>query len=148
MNIEKKTYKKYAAAHAPTSPVIKDCIMAFLIGGVICAAGQGLLLLYRDVFGIVQKDAGTLVSVTLIFMAALLSGLGLFEKIAKRAGGGTLVPITGFANSVVSPAIDSKAEGLVLGVGAKIFTVAGPVLLYGTLAGAVWGVIYWVTTLF
>ena len=148
MNIEKKTYKKYAEAHAPTSPIIKDCVMAFLIGGAICAAGQGLLLLYRDVFGIEQKDAGTLVSVTLIFIAALLSGLGLFEKIAKRAGGGTLVPITGFANSVVSPAIDSKAEGLVLGVGAKIFTVAGPVLLYGTLAGAVWGVIYWVTTLF
>ena len=148
MNIEKKTYKKYAAAHAPSSPIIKDCIMAFLIGGVICAAGQGLLILYRDVFGIAQKDAGTLLSVTLIFIAALLSGLGLFEKIAKRAGGGTLVPITGFANSVVSPAIDSKAEGLVLGVGAKIFTVAGPVLLYGTLAGAVWGVIYWVTTLF
>ena len=148
MNIEKKTYKKYAEAHAPTSPIIKDCVMAFLIGGAICAAGQGLLLLYRDVFGIEQKDAGTLGSVTLIFIAALLSGLGLFEKIAKRAGGGTLVPITGFANSVVSPAIDSKAEGLVLGVGAKIFTVAGPVLLYGTLAGAVWGVIYWVTTLF
>ena len=122
--------------------------MAFTIGGLICAVGQGLLLLYRDVFGIVQKDAGTLVSVTLIFMAALLSGLGFFERIAKRAGGGTLVPITGFANSVVSPAIDSKAEGLVLGVGAKIFTVAGPVLLYGTLAGAAWGVIYWITTLF
>ena len=148
MNIEKKTYKKYAAAHAPTSPIIKDCIMAFFIGGAICAAGQGLLLLYRDALGIAQKDAGTWVSVTLIFVAALLSGLGLFEKIAKRAGGGTLVPITGFANSVVSPAIDSKAEGLVLGVGAKIFTVAGPVLLYGTLAGAVWGVIYWIITLF
>ena len=148
MNIEKKTYKKYAAAHAPASPILKDCVMAFIIGGLICAVGQGLLLLYRDVFGIVQKDAGTLVSVTLIFMAALLSGLGFFERIAKRAGGGTLVPITGFANSVVSPAIDSKAEGLVLGVGAKIFTVAGPVLLYGTLAGAVWGVIYWITPLF
>lgn len=147
MNIEKKTYKKYAAAHAPSSPIIKDCVMAFLIGGVICAVGQALLLLYRDVFKIGEKDAGTLVSVTLIFVAALLSGLGLFEKIAKHAGGGTLVPITGFANSVVSPAIDSKAEGLVLGVGAKIFTVAGPVLLYGILAGAVWGIIYWVTTL-
>lgn len=148
MNIEKKTYKKYAAAHAPTSPIIKDCIMAFLIGGGICAVGQGLLVLYRDAFGIAQKDSGTLVSVTLIFIAALLSGLGIFEKIAKIAGGGTLVPITGFANSVVSPAIDSKAEGLILGVGAKIFTVAGPVLLYGTLAGAVWGVVYWVTALF
>ena len=91
-----------------------------------------------------QREAGTLCSVTLIFVAALLSGLGLFERIAKRAGGGTLVPITGFANSVVSPAIDSKAEGLILGVGAKIFTVAGPVLLYGTLAGAVWGIVYWI----
>ena len=96
---------------------------------------------YRDLLSMPQKDAGTLTSVTLIFLAALLSGLGIFERIAKRAGGGTLVPITGFANSVVSPAIDSKSEGLILGVGAKIFTVAGPVLLYGTLAGAIFGVI-------
>ena len=142
MNIENKTYKKYADAHAPASPILKNCGFAFCIGGLICTAGQALLLLYRDLLGLPQKDAGTLVSVTLIFTAALLSGLGLFEKIAKRAGGGTLVPITGFANSVVSPAIDSKSEGFVLGVGAKIFTVAGPVLLYGTLAGALWGVIY------
>ena len=144
MNIDDKAYKKYAAAHAPSSPVIKDCIIAYLSGGLICSVGQILLMLYRDGFGMVQKDAGTLTSVTLIFIAALLSGLGWFERIAKRAGGGTLVPITGFANSVVSPAIDSKSEGLILGVGAKIFTVAGPVLLYGTLAGAIWGVVYWV----
>ena len=148
MNIEKKTYKKYADAHAPSSPVAKDCARAFCIGGVICATGQLLVFLYRDLLGIAEKDAGTLCSVTLIFFAALLSGLGWFEKIAKRAGGGTLVPITGFANSVVSPAIDSKSEGLILGVGAKIFTVAGPVLLYGTLAGAVWGVIYFISKLF
>lgn len=146
MNIEKKTYKKYADAHAPSSPIVKNCIWAFCVGGLICVAGQGLLTLYRDLLGMEQRDAGTLCSVTIIFVAALLSGLGLFEKIAKRAGGGTLVPITGFANSVVSPAIDSKAEGFVLGVGAKIFTVAGPVLLYGTLAGAVYGVIYWIGT--
>lgn len=144
MNIDNKAYKKYAAAHAPSSPVIKDCIIAYLSGGLICSVGQILLMLYRNGFGMVQKDAGTLTSVTLIFIAALLSGLGWFERIAKRAGGGTLVPITGFANSVVSPAIDSKSEGLILGVGAKIFTVAGPVLLYGTLAGAIWGVVYWV----
>ena len=144
MNIEKKVYKKYADAHAPASPVLKDCVWAFMIGGFICSVGQLLLILYRDVAGIEQRDAGTLCSVTLIFIAALLSGLGFFERIAKRAGGGTLVPITGFANAVVSPAIDSKSEGLILGVGAKIFTVAGPVLLYGTLAGAVWGVVYWV----
>jgi stage V sporulation protein AC len=140
MNIEKKVYKKFADAHAPSSPIAKDCIWAFFIGGAICTVGQILLFLYRDIAGMAEKDAGTLCSVTLVFIAALLSGLGLFERIAKRAGGGTLVPITGFANSVVSPAIDSKAEGLVLGVGAKIFTVAGPVLLYGTLSGVIYGV--------
>ncbi len=143
MNIERKNYKKYANAHAPSSPILKNCVLAFVIGGMICALGQLLLILYKDVWQMPQKDAGTLVSVTLIFLAVMLSGLGVFEKIAKRAGGGTLVPITGFANSVVSPAIDSKSEGMILGVGAKIFTVAGPVLLYGTLAGAVFGVIYW-----
>ncbi len=148
MNIEKKVYKKFADAHAPSSPVVKDCLWAFFVGGLICTLGQLLLLLYREVAGMAEKDAGTLCSVTLIFIAALLSGLGWFERIAKRAGGGTLVPITGFANSVVSPAIDSKAEGLILGVGAKIFTVAGPVLLYGTLAGAVFGVIYFIIGFF
>ncbi len=148
MNIEKKTYKKYADAHAPSSPILKDCIWAFFVGGAICLIGQDLIWIYKDVLGMEQKDAGTLCSVTLIFVAAVLSGLGLFEKIAKRAGGGTLVPITGFANSVVSPAIDSKAEGFVLGLGAKIFTVAGPVLLYGTLAGAIYGVVYWIMGLF
>ena len=148
MNIEKKSYKKYADAHAPASPIVKNCIWAFLVGGLICAVGQGLILLYTEVCGLGKKDAGTLCSVTLIFIAALLSGLGWFEKIAKHAGGGTLVQITGFAYSVVSPAIDSKAEGFILGVGAKIFTVAGPVLLYGILAGAIWGVIYWIIGLF
>lgn len=143
MNIDNKAYKKYAGAHAPTSPILKNCSMAFVTGGSICALGQVITFLYRDLFGMGQKDSGTLVSVTLIFIAAVFSGIGLFERIAKHAGGGTLVPITGFANSVVSPAIDSKSEGLVLGVGAKIFTVAGPVLLYGTLAGAAWGIIYW-----
>ncbi|MBE6647443.1 MAG: SpoVA/SpoVAEb family sporulation membrane protein [Ruminococcaceae bacterium] len=147
MNIEKKAYKKFADAHAPSSPTVKNCIWAFFVGGGICILGQGLVCIYRDFIGMEQKDAGTLCSVTLIFIAALLSGLGVFEKIAKRAGGGTLVPITGFANSVVSPAIDSKAEGFILGVGAKIFTVAGPVLLYGTIAGAVYGIIYWIGTM-
>ena len=148
MDLDKKVYKKYADAHAPASPILKDCLWAFFVGGVICTIGQGLLLLFRDVLKLEAKDAGTLTSASLILVAVILTGLGLFEKIAKRAGGGTLVPITGFANAVVSPAIDSKAEGLVLGVGAKIFTVAGPVLLYGTLAGAVWGVIYWIIGLF
>ena len=147
MNMDKQTYKRFADAHAPRSPLVKDCVHAFLIGGLICTIAQGLTTLYAFL-GLPKEDAGMLTSVTLVFVAALLTGLGCFVKIAKFAGAGTLVPITGFANSVVSPAIDCKAEGWVLGVGAKIFTVAGPVLLYGTLAGAVWGVIYWAISLF
>lgn len=146
MNLDKQQYKKYAAAHAPKSPLIKDCLRAFLVGGLICAIGQGL----TNLFGIwfVKDEAATLASVTLVFVAVALTAIGLFDRIAKFAGAGTLVPITGFANSVASPAIDSRAEGLVLGVGAKIFTVAGPVLLYGTLAGALYGVIYYIWGLF
>lgn len=148
MNMDKKTYKRFAEAHAPHSPILKNCGNAFWIGGLICVLGQALRDVYQGMFGLPEEDSATLTSVTLIFLAVLLTGLGIFDRIAKVAGAGTLVPITGFANSVVSPAIDSHAEGLILGVGAKIFTVAGPVLLYGTLAGAVYGVIYWVTTLF
>ncbi|MGN1047711.1 MAG: stage V sporulation protein AC [Eubacteriales bacterium] len=147
MNIDKSTYKKYASAHAPRSPIVKDCVCAFISGGIICTLGQVLTSLYL-LSGLSKEDAGTLTSVTLIFLSALLTGLGIFDKIAKHAGAGTLVPITGFANSVVSPAIDTKSEGLVLGIGAKIFTVAGPVLLYGTLAGAVYGVILYIVGLF
>ena len=147
MNIDKKSYKKYADAHAPKSPIVKNCIWAFLVGGFICTVAQGLTDIY-DGYGMAKEDAGTLASVTLVFVAILLTGIGVFDKIANKAGAGTLVPITGFANAVASPAIDSHSEGLILGVGAKIFTVAGPVLLYGTLAGAVYGVIYFIVTLF
>ena len=143
MNIEKKQYEKYAKARAPKSPVIKNCVKAFLFGGSICAFGEGLFNIYNKCIGFDEELSATLCSVTLVFIAVLLTAFGVFDRIAKHAGAGTLVPITGFANAVASPAIDSKSEGLVLGVGAKIFTVAGPVLLYGTLAGAVWGVIYW-----
>ncbi len=147
MKMNKETYKQYADARAPKSPILKNCLCAFLVGGLICCIGQGLILLYTKVCGLPKDDAGTLESATLVVLAALLTGLGVFDRIAKFAGAGTLVPITGFANAVVSPAIDSHAEGLILGVGAKIFTVAGPVLLYGTLAGFLYGVVYWVTTL-
>lgn len=141
--MEKETYKKYVEARAPHSPIVKDCIFAFLSGGAICALAEGLKNLYLSL-GLNEEDGGTLVSVTLVFVAVLLTGLGVFDNIAKYAGAGTLVPITGFANSVASPAIDSRGEGTVLGVGAKIFTVAGPVLLYGIFTGALYGVIYWV----
>ena len=148
MNMTKETYKKYADARAPRSPIVKDCLRAFLVGGLICCIAQGLTDTYTKLCGMEKQDAGTLTAATLVLAAAILTGLGVFDRIAKFAGAGTLVPITGFANAVVSPAIDAKSEGLILGVGAKIFTVAGPVLLYGTLAGAVYGVVYWITTLF
>ena len=142
--MDRNTYRRYADAHAPRSPIVRNCIIAFFIGGLICTLGQGLKMIYMDVCGINPEDAATLTSVSLVFLAALLSGLGIFDKIAKFAGAGTLVPITGFANAVVSPAIDCRAEGVILGVGTKIFTVAGPVLLYGILSGSIYGVFYWI----
>ena len=148
MEFDKQAYQKYAKKHAPTSPTLKNCIFAFIFGGLICCIGEALFKLYNSVLLLTENDSGAFVSITLVFLAALLTGLGIFDNIAKLAGAGTLVPITGFANSVSSPAIDTKAEGFVLGVGAKIFTIAGPVLLYGTLAGALYGVIYWCSTLF
>ena len=133
MNMDKETYKKYADAHAPRSPIGKDCLNAFVLGGLICTLGEGLKNIYYFGLNLPEEDAGLLSSVSLVFLSVLLTALGVFDEIAKIAGAGTLVPITGFANAVVSPAIDSKSEGFILGVGAKIFTVAGPVLLYGIL---------------
>lgn len=148
MKISKETYAKFADAHAPRSPIAKNCIWAFLVGGSICTIGQILHDVFQNLCSLSEETAGTLTSISLILIAVVLTALGVFDNLAKHAGAGTLVPITGFANAVVSPAIDSHAEGLVLGVGAKIFTVAGPVLLYGTLAGAVYGVIIWLCSLF
>ncbi len=147
MNISKKEYPKYADAHAPKSAIVRDTFRAFLIGGLICTAAQGLTTLWKSL-GMVKEDAGLLTSVILVFCSALLTAIGIFDDIAKVAGAGTLVPITGFANSVVSAAIDTKNEGFVLGLGSGIFTVAGPVLLYGTAAGTLYGVIYWIASLF
>jgi len=146
MKIYTEEYKKYAAARAQKSPLAKDCVKAFLFGGTICTVAQGLKALYSGFLS--EKDAATLVSVTLIFISALLTGLGVFDKIAKHAGAGTLVPITGFANAVSAAAIDNKGEGFILGVGAKMFTIAGPVIVYGVSASVVYGLIYWITTLF
>lgn len=143
MKMKKQEYADYVKKRAPKSPLVKDCLWAFFVGGGICCVGEALNSLYTSALGLPKEDAGTLTAVTLVFVAILLTGLGVFDNIAKHAGAGTLVPITGFANAVASPAIDSKSEGLVLGLGAKIFTVAGPVLLYGTLAGAIYGVFYY-----
>ncbi len=142
---DKKIYKKYAEKRAVKSPILKNCMFAFLIGGLICCIGEGLFDVYKYL-GMDKETAGPLVSVTLIFIAALLTGLGIFDDIAKVAGAGTLVPITGFSNAVASPAIDTKSEGFVLGVGAKMFTIAGPVIVYGTVASVIYGIIYWIAT--
>ena len=142
--MSKETYKKYADARAPRSAAGRNCLRAFWVGGLICVIGQAFSDLYVWA-GLEKDDAGLLASCTLVLFAVILTACGVFDRVAKYAGGGTLVPITGFANAVASPAIDARAEGLILGVGAKIFTVAGPVLLYGTLAGVVYGVIYWLT---
>ena len=143
MNMDANAYKKFAQEHAPKSPLVKDCLHAFLVGGLICAFAEALVYGY-SALQISEENVKTLVPVTLIFLAALLTGFGIFDDIAKFAGAGTLVPITGFANAVASPAIDDKSEGLVLGVGAQMFTIAGPVIVYGVLSSAIYGVIYWI----
>ena len=147
MHTDSENYKRYVNARAKKSPLAKNCVRAFLTGGAICAGAQGLLTLYKS-RGMEKADAAALVSVSLVFLTALLTGLGVFDNIAKWAGAGTLVPITGFANAVSAPAIDTKGEGFVLGVGAKIFSIAGPVILYGMAAGTVYGVIYWIIQTF
>lgn len=140
MDMTNQEYGKYVNGKSKPSPMGKNLVWAFLIGGLICTIGQGLLNLYQNA-GLTKDDAGSAVSMTLIFAAALLTGLGLFDKLAKRAGAGTLVPITGFANAMVSPALEFKSEGLVTGTGAKLFTVAGPVLVFGISASIFYGLI-------
>ena len=138
-------YQSYVKKISPKSPTVKDTLFAFVIGGGICVLGQ-LIQNGWSAVGLGKEEAGTATAMTLVAISALLTGLNLYNKIARFGGAGTLVPITGFANAVASPAIDSRSEGFVLGVGAKIFTVAGPVLLYGTAAGVVYGLIYFICT--
>ena len=142
-----REYGKMIEEMSPKSPIVKDCFHAFWIGGLICTIGQ-LILNGYTALGLEKTDAATATSITLVFLSALLTGLSLYDNIAKHAGAGTLVPITGFANAVAAPAIEFKTEGFILGVGAKMFTIAGPVIVYGVSASVVYGVIYWITTLF
>ena len=139
MNIQKEEYKRYADARAKKSPIGKNCLFAFLVGGSICLTGQLLTDLWIYL-GIEKDTASALTSCSLVFLAILLTGLGIFDKIAKIAGGGTLVPITGFANAVASSAIESRTEGYIMGVGAKLFTIAGPVIVYGITASFIAGI--------
>lgn len=139
-------YQKLVGRLAPRSPMGKDCFHAFWIGGLICLLGQVLMNAYMKL-GLSKDDASTAVSVTLVVLSALLTGLSLYDDIAKHAGAGTLVPITGFANAIASAAVEFKTEGFVLGVGAKLFIIAGPVIVYGLAAGVVYGMIYWICTI-
>ena len=140
---DKRFYPKYAAHRAEKSKIAQNILSAFLVGGAICTLGQLFFEIYRRV-GVDTDTSLTLASITIVFITAILTGFGIFDDIAKRAGAGTLVPISGFANSVVAPAIDNKAEGWVMGLGTKIFIIAGPVILYGTFASVVCGVIEWI----
>ena len=142
-----KEYAKLVKDMSPKSPIWKDCLNAFWIGGLISALGQAILNGYLAL-GLEKEIAGTAMSMTLVALSALLTGFSLYDNIAKHAGAGTLVPITGFANAISSAAIEFKTEGFILGVGAKMFTIAGPVIVYGVTASVVYGIIYWLLTLF
>ena len=133
-------YGEYVKKRQPKSPLWPDVLRAFAVGGAICAAGEGLLLLYQS-RGLSDESAATAVSLTLIFLGALLTGLGVYDDIARFAGAGTLVPITGFANSMVAPALEFKREGLIPGTAAKMFTIAGPVIVYGVGSSVVYGLV-------
>ena len=138
-----KSVREYGAMVqqvSPRSPVLKNCLFAFLFGGAICALGQGIANLFM-LLGFTLRDARTFVSVSLIFLSAALTAFGVYDNIAKHAGAGTLVPITGFANSMVSPALEFKSEGLITGTAAKLFVVAGPVLVFGISASVIYGLI-------
>jgi len=140
MEISKQDYQKFVQTRAKSSPIVKNCLLAFVIGGGICVLGQAIMDGW-SALGLDQTDAGTATSISLVFLSILLTGLNLYNKIARFGGAGTLVPITGFANAVASPAIDFKSEGLVTGMAAKMFTVAGPVIVFGVTASVIYGVI-------
>lgn len=143
MEMTKEEYRRLAQKHSPPSSLWKNMLWAFFVGGLICAIGQGIGNLYRS-FGLTELDAASATSMTLIFLGALLTGLNIYDNIAKYAGAGTLVPITGFANSIVSPALEFKSEGYVLGMSAKMFSIAGPVLVFGFSASILYGLILWI----
>lgn len=147
MKISKNQYADIVKKASPPSPILKNCVFAFFVGGGICVLGELIKNLYKYL-GAGEQHIKMLIPVTLIFLTALLTSMQIFDNIGKKAGAGTLVPITGFANAVSSSAIEFKTEGYILGVGAKVFTIAGPVIVYGTVASVIYGVIYWAMTLF
>lgn len=137
-----KQYAQLVKKSSPKSPVVRDCLIAFAVGGTICALGQGIMNFWMRA-GFSAEDAGSLASMSLVAVSALMTGLSLYDNLAQYAGAGTLVPITGFANAIAAPAVEFRTEGFILGVGARIFTIAGPVILYGLSASVVYGVCYY-----
>ncbi len=140
MDMTKQEYQAYVQARAKQSPLVRDCALAFVIGGAICVLGQVIMDGWLAM-GLEKTDAGTATSISLVLLSVLLTGLNLYNKLGRYGGAGTLVPITGFANAVASPAIDFKSEGLVTGMAAKMFTVAGPVIVFGVTASVIYGVV-------
>lgn len=147
MSVSENDYKKMADKASPPSPVLKNCVCAFLTGGAVCCIGEIIFTLIRKA-GFDETVSRSLVSICLIFLTALLTGIGVFDKIAKHAGAGTMVPITGFANSIVSPAMEFNSEGLVLGTAANMFKIAGPVIVFGSCASALYGLIIYIFRLY
>ncbi len=143
MKYSKQEYLDYSNKKSPDSPIIKNVIFAFLIGGLICVIGQGFANIYKSYFKLDEESVKTAVPITMVFLGALLTGLGQYRKIAKFAGAGTIVPITGFANAIVAPAMEFKREGWVLGLAAKMFSIAGPVLVYGINSSIILGLLYY-----
>ena len=141
-------YGKLVEQKTENSPILKDCVCAFVVGGAICCLGQGIKDLILLFFELDEETAGTWTTIILVFLSALFTGIGWYDKLAKHAGAGTLVPVTGFANAMASPAIEFKKEGLVLGIGPKLFTVAGSVIVYGTVTAFFYGIIYYIVTEF
>lgn len=141
-----KQYGKLVQEKSPKSPILRDCACAFAVGGAICCFGQALTNWYAGM-AFSRTEAAGAASMTLVVLSALLTGLSLYDDIAKHAGAGTLVPITGFANAIAAPAVEFKTEGFILGVGAKMFTIAGPVIVYGLSASVVYGLVYWLSRL-
>lgn len=140
---QKNAYQKLVDQTSPKPNMVKNCIWAFVVGGIICCIGQGINDVLMYVAELSKDTAATFTSIILVFLGALLTGLDLYDSIGKKAGAGSIIPITGFANSVVSPAIEYKKEGYVFGIGAKIFTIAGPVILYGVISSVIVGLIYY-----
>ena len=140
MEPDKRKYAALLARKSPPSPLLRDCVMAFLFGGGICTVGEGVRMFWLS-RGMDTDDTAAATAITIVFFGALLTCLHLYDKLAKHAGAGTIVPITGFANAIVSPAIEYKSEGLVLGLGAKLFVIAGPVLVYGITASVIYGLV-------